>query len=120
MRSGDGRDGARQMSARIHPTAIVDRKAEIAEDAQIGPWVIVGPGCSVGAGSVLCARATLEENVRLGERVTVGIGSVLGGKPQDLKFKGEVTHVEIGDHTVIREKLTINRGQTQEFNNTAG
>jgi UDP-N-acetylglucosamine acyltransferase len=108
------------MSARIHPTAIVDRKAEIAEDAQIGPWVIVGPGCSVGAGSVLCARATLEENVRLGERVTVGIGSVLGGKPQDLKFKGEVTHVEIGDDTAIREYVTVNRGTSQSFKTTVG
>jgi UDP-N-acetylglucosamine acyltransferase len=108
------------MSARIHPTAIIDPKAEIAEDAEIGPFVIVGPGCTVGAGSVLEARSTLEENVRLGERVTVGIASVLGGKPQDLKFKGEVTHVEIGDDTTIREYVTVNRGTSQSFKTTVG
>jgi UDP-N-acetylglucosamine acyltransferase len=108
------------MSARIHPTAIIDPKAEIAEDAEIGPFVIVGPGCTVGAGSVLQARSTLEENVRLGERVTVGIASVLGGKPQDLKFKGEVTHVEIGDDTTIREYVTVNRGTSQSFKTTVG
>jgi UDP-N-acetylglucosamine acyltransferase len=69
---------------------------------------------------VVEARATLQENVRLGTGVTVGIGSVLGGKPQDLKFKGEVTHVEIGDRTVIREYVTINRGTSQSFRTTVG
>jgi len=108
------------MSARIHPSAIIDRTAEIAEDVEIGPFVIVGPGCTIGAGSVLQARSTLEENVRLGERVTVGIASVLGGRPQDLKFKGEVTHVEIGDDTTIREFVTVNRGTSQSFKTTVG
>jgi UDP-N-acetylglucosamine acyltransferase len=108
------------MSARIHSTAIVDRKAEIEEGVEIGPWVTVGPGCVVGAGSILQARSTLEENVRLGAHVTVGIGSVLGGKPQDLKFRGEVTFVEIGDHTTIREYVTINRGTSQSHKTTVG
>jgi UDP-N-acetylglucosamine acyltransferase len=108
------------MTARIHPTAIVDKKAEIAKDAVIGPWVLVGPGCVVGPGSILEPRATLQENVRLGSHVTVGIGSVLGGNPQDLKFRGEITHVEIGDHTVIREYVTINRGTSQSFKTTVG
>lgn len=108
------------MSAGIHPTAIVDKKAEVARGAEIGPFAIVGPGCVVGAGSVIEARATLQENVRVGANVTVGIGSVLGGKPQDLKFKGEVTHVEIGDNTTIREYVTINRGTSQSFRTTVG
>lgn len=108
------------MSARIHSTAIVDRKAEIGEGVEIGPWVIVGPGCVVGPGCILQARATLEENVRLGEQVTVGTGSVLGGKPQDLKFRGELTYVEIGDHTTIREYATINRGTAHSHKTTIG
>ena len=108
------------MSARIHPTAIVDKKAALASHVEIGPWVIVGPGCVVGEGSVLQARSTLEENVRLGAHVTVGIGSVLGGKPQDLKFEGELTCVEIGDHTTIREYATINRGTSQSYKTTVG
>jgi UDP-N-acetylglucosamine acyltransferase len=108
------------VSARIHPTALVDRGAEIADDASLGPFVIVGPGCVVGPGSVLEARATLQENVRLGTKVTVGVGSVLGGNPQDLKFRGEVTHVEIGDNTTIREYVTINRGTSYSFKTTVG
>ena len=108
------------MTANIHPTAIVDKTAEIAGDAVIGPWVLVGPRCTVGAGTVLNARVTLEENVRIGRHVSVGVGSVLGGKPQDLKFKGEVTFVEIGDHTTIREYATINRGTAESFKTTVG
>ena len=108
------------MTANIHATAIVDKSAEIAADAVIGPWVLVGPRCSVGAGTVLNARVTLEENVRIGQHVSVGVGSVIGGKPQDLKFKGEVTFVEIGDHTTIREYATINRGTAESFKTTVG
>lgn len=108
------------MSANIHPTAIVDRKAELGRDVEIGPWAYVGPNCVVGDGSVIQMRATLEEHVILGPKVTVGIGSVLGGKPQDLKFKGEVTTVEIGEGTTLREYLTINRGTSESFKTTVG
>lgn len=108
------------MSANIHPTAIVDRKAELGKDVEIGPWAYVGPNCVVGDGSVIQMRATLEEHVILGPKVTVGIGSVLGGKPQDLKFKGEVTTVEIGEGTTLREYLTINRGTSESFKTTVG
>lgn len=108
------------MSARIHPTAIVDKKADVASDAEIGPFAIVGPHCVVGPGSVVEAHATLQEHVKLGSKVVIGIGSVLGGKPQDLKFRGEVTTVEIGDNTTIREYVTINRGTSQSFKTTVG
>lgn len=108
------------MSAKIHPTAIVDAKAELGNDVEIGPWAYVGPHCIVGDGSVVQMRATLEEHVILAPRVTVGIGTVLGGKPQDLKFKGEVTTVEIGEGTTLREYLTINRGTSESFKTTVG
>jgi len=99
------------MSARIHPTAIVDPGAELGADVEVGPGAIIGPHCTVGAGSVIGTRAVLEEFVRLGEQVKIGIGAVLGGKPQDLKFKGEETWVEVGDRTTVREYSTINRGR---------
>jgi UDP-N-acetylglucosamine acyltransferase len=108
------------MTARIHPTAVVHPDAQLADDVEVGPWAYVGPHCTVGAGSVIQMRATLEEHVHLGQRVSVGIGSVLGGKPQDLKFKGEVTTVEIGDGTTIREYATINRGTSESFKTTVG
>jgi len=108
------------MSARIHPSAIVDPAAQLGADVVVGPWAMIGPHCTVGDGSVIETRAVLEEHVHLGPRVTVGIGSVLGGKPQDLKFKGEVTTVEIGEGTTIREYATINRGTSESHKTTVG
>ena len=100
-------------AASIHPTAIVSPQAELAADVEVGPFAIIGPQVTVGAGSRIAARATLEQNVRLGEGCRVGSGSILGGQPQDLKYAGEETWVEVGDGTVIREYCTINRGTTQ-------
>jgi UDP-N-acetylglucosamine acyltransferase len=108
------------MTARIHPTALVHAGAEVGADVEIGPFAIVGENCRIGDGCVIAARATLERNVVLGAGVKIGIGTVLGGDPQDLKFKGEPTTVEIGDGTTIREYTTINRGTTQSYRTTVG
>jgi UDP-N-acetylglucosamine acyltransferase len=107
-------------ASRIHPTAIVSPDAEIAADVEIGAFAIVGEGCTIGAGSVIAPRATLERNVTLGRSVKVGIGTILGGAPQDLKYAGEETAVEIDDGTVIREYVTINRGTAHSFKTTVG
>ncbi len=108
------------MSARIHPTAIVSPDAQIGADVEIGPFAIVGPHCVVGDGCVIAPRVSLERYVTLGRGVKVGTGSILGGDPQDLKYKGEPTTVEIGDETVIREYATINRGTTESMKTTVG
>ena len=108
------------MSARVHPTALVDPGAVLADDVEIGAFAMVGPGCELGEGCVLAPRSTLERNVKLGRNVRIGVGSVLGGDPQDLKYRGEETTVEIGDGTVVREYTTINRGTTQSLKTTVG
>jgi UDP-N-acetylglucosamine acyltransferase len=108
------------MSNRIHTSAVIDADARIGDNVTIGAGVIIGPRCTVGDGCVISTRAILEENVRLGQEVKVGVGSVLGGLPQDLKFKGEETWVEVGDRTTIREYTTINRGTSQSFKTTVG
>ena len=108
------------MTARIHPTAIVSGDANIGADVVIGPYAIVGEGCTIGDGCVIAPRAMLERNVILGTNVKVGSGSILGGDPQDLKFKGEHTTVEVGDGTTIREYSTINRGTTHSFRTSIG
>jgi UDP-N-acetylglucosamine acyltransferase len=109
------------MSApRIHPTAIIAPDADIAADVEIGAFAIVGEGCTIESGCVIAPRATLERNVTLGRSVKVGIGTVLGGAPQDLKYAGEETTVEIDDGTVIREYATINRGTAHSFKPTVG
>lgn len=104
----------------IHPTAIVSDDARIGEGVTIGPYAIVGEHCVLGDGCTLAPRATLERNVTLAANVKVGIGSILGGDPQDLKFEGEETFVEIGEGTVIREYSTINRGTAQSRKTTVG
>jgi len=108
------------MTVNIHPTAVVHPSAELAENIEVGPFAIIGEDCVVGEGSVINARATLERNVRLGINVKIGSGTVLGGDPQDLKYRGEPTWVEIGDGTTVREYTTINRGTTQSFKTTVG
>ena len=104
----------------IHPTALIDRDAEVAESARVGAYAIVGPGCRVADGCEIGARATLERNVLLGARVKVGSGSILGGDPQDLKFRGEETSVEVGEGTTIREYVTINRGTSHSMKTSVG
>lgn len=108
------------MNARVHPTAIVDSTAALGVDVEIGPWAIVGPQCVVGDGSTVAARATLERNVRLGQRVQIGIGAILGGDPQDLKYRGEETWVDIGDDSAVREYATINRGTSHSLTTRVG
>ena len=92
----------------------------LGDGVDVGAFAMVGPGCELGDGCVIAPRATLERNVKLGRQVKVGVGSVLGGDPQDLKYRGEDTTVEIGDGTVVREYATINRGTTQSFKTTVG
>ena len=94
----------------IHPTALIDPGARLAEDVAVGPFAIVGPGVTLGAGCRLGPRVTVTRDTRLGRNVRVGDGTVLGGDPQDLKYRGEATWLEIGDDVVIREYSTINRG----------
>ena len=100
-------------AAVVHPTAIVSPEAELGADVEVGPFAIIGPAVTVGPRTRIWPRAILEQNVRLGADCRVGTGSVVGGPPQDLKYAGEETWVEIGDNTVIREYCTINRGTTQ-------
>ncbi|HST07861.1 MAG TPA: acyl-ACP--UDP-N-acetylglucosamine O-acyltransferase [Gemmatimonadaceae bacterium] len=106
--------------SRIHPTAIVSSDAELAPDVEVGAYAIIGENCKVASGCVISPRVTLERNVQLGHNVKVGIGTILGGAPQDLKYAGEETTVEIGDGTVIREYATINRGTAHSFKTSVG
>jgi len=108
------------MTARIHPTALIDASVQLGDQVEVGPWVIIGPQCTIGNGTQIAARATLERNVRLGERVQIGIGAILGGDPQDLKYRGEETWVDIGDETAVREYATINRGTAHSITTSVG
>ncbi|MEO8479580.1 MAG: acyl-ACP--UDP-N-acetylglucosamine O-acyltransferase [Gemmatimonadota bacterium] len=108
------------MSHNIHATALVDPSADLGHGIEVGPFAIIGPQCTLGDGVRIGARATLECNVRLAVEVQVGSGSILGGAPQDLKFGGEETWVDIGPRTIVREYATINRGTRATGSTTIG
>ena len=98
------------MADAVHPTAVVDPEARIHPTARIGAFSILGPAVTVGADVEIGHHCVLEERVELGIGVKIGHGSVLGGRPQDLKFReGTPSGVRIGAGTVIREYVTIHR-----------
>ncbi len=94
----------------IHPTAIVDPDAELGQGVVVGPWAIIGPGVAIGDGTEIGPRVLVERDTSVGEDCRISNGAVLGTDPQDLKFQGEHTVLEVGDRTVIREFATLNRG----------
>lgn len=107
-------------AAAVHPTAIISARAQLGSHVEVGPFAIIGDGCELGDGCIISARATLERDVKLAAGVKIGIGSVVGGPPQDLKYAGEPTTVAIGEGTVVREYSTINRGTSHSFKTTVG
>jgi UDP-N-acetylglucosamine acyltransferase len=94
----------------VHPTAIVHKDARIAANVEIGPFSIVGPQVEIGEGTWVGAHVVLDGKIRLGKNNRVFHFASLGAPPQDKKYAGEDTAVEIGDGNTIREYVTINRG----------
>jgi len=104
----------------IHRTALVDPTAHLGHDVSVGAYTIVGPRVTLGDRCVLAAHVVIERNTKLGTGVKVGYGTVIGNDPQDLKYEGAETWVEIGDGTVVREYCTINRGTSATGKTTVG
>ena len=104
----------------IHRTALVDPTAELGADVSVGPYSIIGPRVTIGPRSHLAAHVVVERNARIGDGVKIGYGTVIGSDPQDLKYKGEETWVEVGAGTIIREYCTVNRGSTATGKTTVG
>jgi UDP-N-acetylglucosamine acyltransferase len=96
--------------ASIHPTAIVEDGASLADNVEIGPWCYVGPGVTIGEGTILGPSTRIEGPSRIGRSNRFFGQSSIGTDPQDLKFGGEPTELVIGDHNTFREFVTINRG----------
>ena len=94
----------------IHPTASVSSKAELADDVSVGPYTVIEEDVTVDSGSVIASSVLLASGARIGRNVSISHGAVIATQPQDLKFGGEITTAVIGDNTVIREYVTVNRG----------
>jgi len=98
----------------IHPTAIVHTGAKLAQDVEIGPYAVIGEHVEVGSGTSVGSHAVVTGHTRIGEGNRVFHHCVLGEAPQDKKYAGEPTRLEIGDHNVIREFCTFNTGTAQD------
>lgn len=98
--------------AGVHPTALVDPSARVDPTAHVGPGAILGPGVEVGKDARIGPRVLVERDTVVGDGCRVHFGAVLGSDPQDLKYAGEPTRLEVGPRTVIREFCTLNRATT--------
>ncbi len=94
----------------IHPSAIVDASARIAEDVEVGPGAVIGPEVSIGAGTQIGPHVVIRGPTAIGRNNRIFPFSSLGEEPQDKKFRGETSRLEIGDDNVVREFCTFNRG----------
>jgi UDP-N-acetylglucosamine acyltransferase len=92
-----------------HATALVSAKARIGSDVEIGPFTVIEDDVDIGEGSRIDAHVVLKSGLRLGERVHVHEGAVLGGPPQDMKYRGGRSFAVVGDDSVVREFATIHR-----------
>ena len=100
--------------ATIHPTALVAPGARLADDVEIGPYTIIGEHVEIGAGTTVGAHAVITGHTRIGTHNQIFHFVSLGEAPQDKKYAGEPTRLEIGDHNVIREFCTFNTGTVQD------
>ena len=94
----------------IHKTAIIDPEAKIAENVKIGPYTVIGPDVEIGQGTVIQSHVNITGQTKIGKNNIIYPFASIGNDPQDLKFQGEETRLEIGDNNKIREYVTINPG----------
>jgi UDP-N-acetylglucosamine acyltransferase len=97
----------------IHSTAVVDAAARLADDVKVGPYAIIGPDVEIGRGTTVGPHAVITGHTRIGAGNRIWQFVSIGDAPQDKKYGGEPTSLEIGDRNTIREFCTINRGTVQ-------
>ena len=90
--------------------SIISSDAKLGENVKIGPFCYIEGDVEIGEGTIIEPNVTIYEHVKIGKNCHIFPGAVIGAVPQDLKFDGEISYVEIGDNTTIRECATINRG----------
>ncbi|MCH5177236.1 MAG: acyl-ACP--UDP-N-acetylglucosamine O-acyltransferase [Prevotellaceae bacterium] len=106
--------------AKISPLAFIDPAAQIGENCEIGPFCFIDKNVVIGDNNVLMNSVTLLDGTRIGNGNTFFPGAVIGAIPQDLKFRGEESTVEIGDNNRIRENVTIHRGTASKGRTLVG
>ncbi len=104
----------------IHATAIVSVNARVEDNVEIGPFTIIEDDVNIGSGTKVGSNVLIASGTRIGSDCNIFNGAVLGTVPQDLKFGGEKTTLEIGNNTTIREFATLNRGTTDHMKTVIG
>ena len=99
---------------RIHTSAVVDSKAELASDVEIGPYSVIGPNVKIGTGTKVGSHTVIEGYTTIGKENHFAHFAAIGGPPQDMKYRGEPTQLIIGDRNTIREFTTIHTGTAQD------
>ncbi|MCC6484000.1 MAG: acyl-ACP--UDP-N-acetylglucosamine O-acyltransferase [Armatimonadetes bacterium] len=103
-----------QIGTRIHPTAEVSPTAEIGVNVEIGPYSIIGPDVVIGDGTVIESQVVIQRWTTIGQQCKIKSHVILGGEPQDVKFKGERSFLQIGDNNNLREFVTIHRATGED------
>ena len=102
----------------IHASAIIDKSAKLDNDVSIGPYSVIGADVEIKSGSIIGSHALIEGPTSIGKQNKIFSFATIGGDPQDKKYDGEKTYLEIGDNNIFREGVTINRGTVQENSKT--
>jgi UDP-N-acetylglucosamine acyltransferase len=102
------------MTAAIHPTAVIAPDAVLADGVEVGPYSVIGPGVEIGRGTRVGPHVVIEGPTRIGAGNRIFQFASVGADPQDKKYRGEVSRLEIGDRNVIRECVTLHRGTAQD------
>ncbi len=104
--------------SRIHPTALIDLAAELDGSVIVGPYAVIGAGVQIGAGTTIGAHTVIEGPTTIGRDNRIFSHAALGAAPQDMKYRGEPTRLQVGDRNTIREFCTFNRGTAQDDGTT--
>jgi UDP-N-acetylglucosamine acyltransferase len=108
------------MSSEIHPTAVINPKAQLGENVSVGPYTVIEGDVVIGNGTLIGPHVYCADGTRIGNNCKIHKGAVVATLPQDLKFQDEKTTFEIGDSTTIREFCTLNRGTAEHMKSTVG
>lgn len=104
----------------IHPTALVDKKAELADNVTVGPFTIIEGDVVIDEGTTIASNVLIADGARIGKNCKIHNGAVVATIPQDLKFGFEKSTFEIGDNTTVREFCTLNRGTKDRGKSVVG
>ena len=108
------------MSVNVDNRAAVSPKAELEAGVTVGPFAVIEENVTIGSGTIIGSHALIASGARIGRECRIHHGAVVGTAPQDLKFRGEATTLEMGNHTTIREYVTLNRGTSERGKTTIG